>query len=901
MRRVYPLLALLGCSAAPRTATVVGPTVAAPAPPAVVRVRGRAEWRLSARPVDVVAPRGATPFLYGNLRALVEDGRVTLSDDRSAQPIADAVDLGGRWVFVDYGGGVMASDTFVGALQPLGRVPLGARTNPRSRGRAAFVAAGRLWLCDGRALSEAQVPGALVLDAAFARAAVGVVVHRDGAASLTEDGGVTWRAVDLHGELALAAAFEGDALRLTTTGGERVQSGSAFDPAPAASPAAPTEDAARSEGLRRAVTEAVWARDGMRGRRVVTTASGTRVTLDEGLLARTEAGAEAILGRIGTNTCDALEPWGDGFGVQCDRLLRGEASGRIVRVELPPNARDDEATILSDDGLHAARNGACPTPPNAERDEELPATRPSAACVLDDGIGRWRTVSLPAPGEWQRWEIAGMHGARLLLRVGDGDAMQWQVYDATAERGSDVASEPPTQLRELAWLRDGSLVGVGATCAGADCTLSLVRGASDAPLHPSTLPEGARHVAFADASRGMALGETLGAVWRTTDGGASWEPVPIPERLRSEPVSPSATVACDAGGCQVGTSLRIDGWGSLRAEDERVVAVDGEPPDATEVTPRPASFALDRVRCTAVGSVAPSPWRLPGGALRSVGPTVAWTFERADAHRTRVRWSGERGRGEAVVPFDLPEREAPLGLWGETNRALVAAPDAMRLFVATGATVRALPETILPVTPGAFWAASADVVPEGAGLTLQTTGEVARTRVDLDLSLDATGAPTRHLALRGRTLTEAPALALARRGGRWTRALVTASGVQVTSPDGATALLPGWTGVLHPCARPTTPNAVILRVAGCAGQGHCLGSELAGNVLKEVAEVELTDGGACLRSIGLWALSRTGVDLGRGREGEWRPVGVNLRASAGALAGFADDGVRRATVRCVAE
>jgi hypothetical protein len=96
--------------------------------------------------------------------------------------------------------------------------------------------------------------GAPVLDAAFARAAVGVVVHRDGAASLTEDGGATWRAVDLHGERALTVGFEVDALRLTTTGGERVQSGSAFDAAPAASPAAPIEDAARSEGL--ALTDA---------------------------------------------------------------------------------------------------------------------------------------------------------------------------------------------------------------------------------------------------------------------------------------------------------------------------------------------------------------------------------------------------------------------------------------------------------------------------------------------------------------------------------------------------------------------------------------------------------------------------------------------------------------------
>lgn len=907
-RRAAALLALLGCSATPPPAALA-PRAAAVVPVTPAVVRARADAGSYERSLDGLAGRGGQRFVAGNLRALVEGGRVTLADDRTAQPIADAVEVDGAWVFVDYGGAVTASDTFLGALRPVGRVPVGATTNPWSRGRAASARAGRLWLSDGRAVSEARVPGAPVAEAAFESANVGVVVHRDGGLSVTDDGGARWRPVELRGELALAVRFDG-VMRVTTTRGVMTRAGDALTPAPASPPPPSYEETQRVERLRRKVRDAAQARFGLRGARELTLPAGARVSLDEGLLAWTPPSGAAALGRVGGASCGALAPWGDGFAVLCERLLRGDPSGRLVRVELPPDSRDEDITVLSDDGLHAARDGACPAPPNPDESDEdryrsaLDApdegARASAACVLDDGSGRWRTVALPETGGWRRWQVAGMHGAQLLLRLGDDDA-RWQLFDAAAGRGRDVTSDPPAPIRALTWLRDGSLVAVGAACEAADCTLQLLRGAPDAPLHPSPLPERTSRVAFADAARGIALGDSLGDVWRTTDGGQHWEPVPVPEALRSVSARSPLLAACDGGGCQVGTLLRVAGWGPLIADEARTVDVPGEAPEAPDVRPRPAPFSLTAIRCAAVGAPAPSPWRLPGGAVRAVRGDGAWAFDRAGEHRTRVRWSGDRGRGEAVVPFDLPERGASSGLWAAAGRGLLAAPDGPRLFDVRGAAVRELPPGLLPDASitSRVWSEGADAVFEGGVLTVQTTGDFAGAQIDLGLTLAATGATTRRYAVRGRMFEDPPTLALARRGGRWSRALVTADGVRVVSPDGAEALLPGWAGALPVCAGAAAVDAVLLRVVGCSAQRHCLANELLSGVRREVAEVELAPGGACLRALRASSLGAVGVCRPDGAARPEVPVGWGLRAAAGgALAGFSDDGVRRVAVRC---
>lgn len=906
-RACWILLALAGCSAAPaappRAAAPTAPTAPAPA---VVYARGESFG--DERSPSGLARRGGARYFARSLRAEVRGGDVAFSDDRAAEPVADAVEVaGGRWAFFSYGGAVTVSDGFLGALRPLGHVPAGAVTNPWSRGRATSVRGGRLWLTDGASLAEAQVPGAPVVAAAFASESAGAVVHRDGSLSATDDGGRTWRAVDLRGELALAVEFDGDSLRVATTRGPMSLSAGALAPAPAA--LALDDAAERVAAVHRArVALALREREGTANGTALTLPAGARVELDDGILTWRPPGGEASVGRVSSNPCDALAPWGEGFAVQCGRLLRGDASGRLFRVELPPEARDAEA-VLSDDGVHAARDGACPAPRDPDVTEQdrfraeqegadEGAPQPPSVCVLDDGRGRWRTVPLPALEEsWRRWTVVGMRGTQLLLRVGDDDA-RWQVFDASTGRGRDVRAEPEMSIRSLAWLRDGSLVGVGRACdaPGDRCAASLLRGSPDAALHPTQLPEGATAVAFADASRGLARGETFGAAWRTTDGGATWDAVPVPEALRGARFPTFAPTSCDAAGCAVGGRLRVAGWGPMRPAEERVVAVDGAPPEVPDSRSNGASLELAPMTCTPARATTPSPWRLPGDGPRAVDGDGAWAFAREGDGRTRARWAGVRGRGEAVLPFDLPADNGLVGLWGGPGRALLARADTGALYLAAGGVARELAGPTLPVDDGGagLRLASSDVAADGASLMLQSTGAVAHAAVDAVLTVDAAGAVARRYAVRADpsalSAGRIPTLALARRGGTWSRAVLSGDGVRVEGAGGD-ALLRAWSGSLRPCAGPAPAGAVTLRVIGCRAQAHCLSSSMLRGAEAEVAEVELAGDVVCVR-----ALRASGRVEGDGRAPA--PIAWNLRAVGGALAGFLDDGVRRAALRC---
>jgi len=885
----------------------VAPPPAAP-PPAVVHARG--DSFDTERSPSGLAGRGGTRFFVRSKRAEVRGDAVAFSDDHAAEPIADAVEVaGGRWVFVSFSGAVLASDGFLGALRPLGRVPVGAVTSPWSRGRAASVRVGRLWLTDGASLAEARVPGGPVAAAAFASESAGAAVHDDGSLSVTDDGGGTWRAVDLRGELALAVEFDGASLRVATTRGPMSLSNGALTPA-AALPAPDAAEERAAEANRARVARAARDQEGPARGVALTLPSGARVELDDGILTWRPPGGEAAVGRVGAPGCDALASWGDGFGIQCGQLLRGDASGRLVRVELPPGERAAEA-VLSDDGVHAARDGACPAPrdPNLTEEERFraeqegaddEAPQPPAVCVLDDGRGRWRTVPLPALEEsWRRWAIVAMHGTQLLLRLGDDDA-RWQAFDAATGRGRDLRVEPEMAIRSLAWLRDGSLVGVGRACEapGARCADSLLRGTPDAPLRPTPLPEGATAVAFADVSRGLARGESLGEAWRTTDGGATWDAVPVPAALRGSRFPPFARTSCDVGGCAAGLRLRVAGWGPMRAAEERVVAVDGDPPEVPDPRPRAAALTLAPMACAPARTTRPSPWRLQGGGLVAVDGEGAWSIADAGGGRTRVRWAGERGRGEAVLPFELaPAR--PVGLWGGAGRALVARADTGALYLAAGGAARELAGPALPVDDGGAErrGRGADVVADGPALVLQSVVQVECARVDAVLTVDGAGAVARRLAVlasAGRAFAaSSPTLALARRGGRWSRALLTGDGVRVEGAGGD-ALLSAWSGPLRPCAGPAPAGAVTLRVTGCRAQAHCLSSSMLRGAEAEVAEVELAGAVACVR-----ALRASGRVEGDG--GAPALVAWNLRAAGGALAGFLDDGVRRAALRCAVE
>ena len=114
---------------------------------------------------------------------------------------------------------------------------------------------------------------------------------------------------------------------------------------------------------------------------------------------------------------------------------------------------------------------------------------------------------------------------------------------------------------------------------------------------------GPRSIAFVDARRGMAVGPHLGQVWATTDGAASWTPLPIP--LDGDPAAVPLVypLTCTISSCSSGTEVVWADPRALRATgfvQPSFIVPRHVPPDRThfDLRPRhPSSFpAADRPR-----------------------------------------------------------------------------------------------------------------------------------------------------------------------------------------------------------------------------------------------------------------------------------------------------------------
>lgn len=170
----------------------------------------------------------------GPLRLTYSLGRpLEVAVQRFASDIAFATPVRGGWVFVTADGTVTRSDTFLGPLHILGRVPCFDRlASSHSAGRIAVVGArGGLWTTDGATPLVRWTFRGRVVSAAFSDAAHGAVVLDHGELLVTRDAGRSWPRVDLQGEVAwqveltsrgIVAATTAGTQLLTTAGPRRV-------------------------------------------------------------------------------------------------------------------------------------------------------------------------------------------------------------------------------------------------------------------------------------------------------------------------------------------------------------------------------------------------------------------------------------------------------------------------------------------------------------------------------------------------------------------------------------------------------------------------------------------------------------------------------------------------------
>jgi len=853
-------------------------------PPAAALAQRAAEepavvtLRLGDTPHPIPGPLGADGdrVQIGGRRAERGGGRWRFSDDRVIQQIRAAVALDGRFVFVTEDGLVAASDTFVGPLRPLGAVPGAGRASSWTRGRLAVLADDAFFTTDGTSLTPAGATPAPARHAAFLDARTGAAVLADGRLVFTRDGAATWAPVDLGRDLALLVAFRDGALRVFTTRGALALSAAGeLSPAPAPPAARPAPRPAQDEALAAAWRE----REPVPDHGATPHArlpDGTFVAVEGGSVRHVDAAGRVLSSRDLGTQCTASS-WPGGVGVACGDLYRttdGETWEAIPGPPAAPQPRLDPVVFASD-GAGVALIGQC----EGERFEP----RAQALCVRD-ARGRWRDLSgaLPADGFNS---LRGMRAGDLLVDRGvrDGGLFLVDISAGTSRRVTfEGVPAEGVHVADAYLADDGAYVAVVRT----ERASWYARGAEGAAWSALRLPDGVVAVDFADARRGVALGDRFERLWRTLDGGASWEPLPTGVAYSGESpriVAPPE-VRCEARGCSAGGFLFVRGWGPVQAPRERIYGGARRP----DVARRPrGSFAP--VRCV-TGAAGAS--RRLGGRLSTYDHGASLS-RRGDV--ATLAWRGEDGRGAAT--FTVGRGEPFTVTLAFHAGALVATY--RDLAWARGATLRplGLPRVGAGTFSRAEWLTASA---EGGGVVALSTPapgidppdpedpSLRPLDVQVAFEVSAAGAVVRRRTEVGDPYHDVRfTRGLARVGARWGLADIGYDGAVRFAPldGGAPTPIGALPDDLRPCAADAPRGAAMVRF-----NTYVLPRGLdAPQPERARVDVELAAGAACLREV---AIERAAPR--RPGDSEY----VRLRAEGGALVGGADDGEQRQALRC---
>ena len=494
-----------------------------------------------------VLPDGTRRVVFGGLRATVRGAVVRWGDGEFAAAIRVTGHCPRGWIFVAADGAAARSDEFLAPLERLDDVPDGRVIEPEatvtvlSPGRAMFSTySGAWWTTDGREplrRVEALPPG-LALAAGFVdsdHGALRALYHRREKLYRTDDGGAHW-ARDRHARKALTAAF---------------------------APPAEVDDHA---ALRRSLTQALWAaRPHLTGSGVGVWLADGRTLLDdrdhthddEPSFIEVDRHSSRVLGRVGFDAA---------FGFDLDDPRGIDLDDQLLQIRLPHGVGTaltalpgvNEREVVPAEPLYLA---------------DAPAFAPRQTHYAA------HLVAYRAP--------ATEREAPVLVRVSTADAR------VTAYRTS-----PPTRLALCARALPDVMVSVTGALALVDGARPphLVHGMiDDEELSVRPLPETARPGVFAVRRRGVAWGAHLGDVWRTLDGGALWERLPLPldgdpARLvetapRASPLHCGATAPyavyrsaadaaprCDETGCILPGGVVMRGWGPVVRVAVRAIA-----------------------------------------------------------------------------------------------------------------------------------------------------------------------------------------------------------------------------------------------------------------------------------------------------------------------------------------
>ncbi|MEZ4408533.1 MAG: hypothetical protein R3A52_18970 [Polyangiales bacterium] len=558
-----------------------------------------------------VEPDGWSDLTFGGARVQALDDEVRVADDLFALRITLAVQVAHGWVFCAEDGACAASETFLGPLRRVGEFP-GMRVGSAetlsidARGRAAVIDAQAVaWTSDGGTFRKVTYLPAVALRAIlFTDARQGAAIIDGGGLMVTADGGETWAmARSLDWRSAGEPPYDSSRTALCVTEGRLDDHREGF----------------ASVYRDHLLTPRSESRFDVERRRLPFDFQTTLLAM----VRRRPSWIDAFDARPVSPHSVSME--GDAPPVEVD-LRDGRVLGLSSR-----EAHRDEAFDFS-------RFGAPPesdaTPARDLRDESSGPPRTRAARSHGRALGRTLLTLLPE---------------------GIGSCVN----------GDEVSPHPlittlssTGHFSEIGLNPSGTFSGVALHAVPPRFIVGRIDGT--AAQHP--LPPDARHVVFADPSRGIAWGERP-EILRTLDGGRTWHVLPtglddasIARFWRGEPNRYPGQ--CDTERCVVGRRFFVTGW-SPRVEHPRapLAARDREPGGAAEGGWR-LDARIPRLRCASSGpatALTPPPtppaprgnrWSAPISQWTNTGRVTVYAAERGGASLPHaVTWSGLDARG----------------------------------------------------------------------------------------------------------------------------------------------------------------------------------------------------------------------------------------------------------------
>lgn len=838
---------------------------------------------------------GSLDVVWGSRRARVEGDRVEIAHDRFETSIAEVFRTRNGWVFVTDDGVCARSDTFTSALELLGEFPRRAsRVRITGQRRAMHLRPvvidhqGKAWSSDGRApFTRVETPDTeRVRSLELREDGHGFAALQGGTSVVTQDFGRTWSV--LADNPRTEAANE---------------------------PERPLVDAETEAWTQRVLQRVRWALVRERP-----------YTLD------VLPSIERIDGRVYTDDGRDLVVLDGNDGAR-ERLRRPlqlrnrcqPASWEGTRIlftcsenaaESPPVLVDEDGESASIDwslrlfvpsnqrGVSSAFN-ACPM-------HLWPSSGPAPHLCIHTDDGGFVQWTLPDETTY----ASPLFGNRSVVAQNDGT---YGVIEVDPGQGGEARVEtvleaPGLTQRRATITAAGAVAIVLSEPGSTRCHLAV--GEMGEALSTRVLPDGTCAVNFYDARRGLAWGAPR-RVFRTLDGGRTWERVPLPGR--DEEGTPRAAnqsgpypegVRCTAFRCLTEYGVVVAGWGPLAAHAEVVLARRAPVPTPPTEPPwaEPSRFARYTCATTGPAQRVPVPAGFSSGAesvteLRSTQgeARVALRRDARDHLVITAAWRGLDTRGAFVSVSGatrLPGRWAVASgeITVERVDAQVVSLDRAGLALSIASTNSTSDEILRhllrlePHAAGVPLAMRADIDPEGTLLDGAGDHLVWLSNTPTRAALKAVpwaGGAIRTRPLDDARLDEDPSdapvhLALARRGN--------SQGVVVPHPTDARAL------VYFPVAPTPSARPVVIawptsgRVVACTGapspdatsvvytydaQGRWVPDVLvdqgSGSSIRRVT-VEIADGSVCLRRVeqlhdaSIWRLdAQAGGALAGGR------------------------------------